>query len=264
MSEASTEMGLSQDDNAANAEAKLTPFRTLIGVIVRPRATFEKLRDAKRGYWWLVFTLAAVATILLAIATSAAQASMFQNFVPPEGAEMPANFAQTASTLALVGGIVGGVISTLVGYFFLTLIVFGSGLILGGKATFKQVFTMSVWTTLPYVVRTLVQAAASLVTGALPAPGLSGMLTTAETLSMPVLAALLTRIDVYTLWSLVLLAIGVGVVYRLSRGKTLIIVAIYVAISLGLVLASTAALSGIQNMFSGGGAGGPGGRGPRL
>jgi hypothetical protein len=266
MNEASTELTLPQDENAgttdSNAEAKLTPFRVLTGVVVRPRATFEKLREAQRGYWWLVFALAMVAAIIYAIAVSAPQASMAQSFVPAEGAqvegaEVPANLAQTTSIITTVFTVGGGVFSALIGYLFLTLVVLGTGLMLGGKATFKQVFTISVWTTVPYVIRTLVQAVASLATGALPTPGLSGVLTTAESLSMPALTAVLSRIDVYMVWSLVLLVIGVSALYRLSRGKTFIIVAAYLVISLGLILAGSALSSGIQNMFSGGSAGGP-------
>jgi hypothetical protein len=271
MSEASTEMTLPQDEGAAapNAEAKLSPFHVLIGVLIRPRATFEKLRTAKRGYWWVVFVLAALATFVLALASTAAQRSTIQAVVQSgsvEGVEMPANMAQTATTFALVGGTIGGILSTLFGYVLLTLLIFGAGMIQGGKATFQQVFTMSVWTTLPYVIRSLVQAVASLVTGAAPTPGLSGVLTTAEAASMPILAAVLTRIDIYMVWSLVLLVIGVGVVYRLSRGKTLLIVAIYVVVTLVLVVASTALFSSIGNALGGGSAsgGGGGGGGPRV
>jgi hypothetical protein len=276
MSEVSTELTLPQDEDAeatdSNAETKLSPFSTLTGVIVRPRATFLKLREAQRGYWWFVFILAVVATIVYAVAISAPQARMVQSFVPPEGmegAEMPANLAQTTNIITTVFTVVGGVFSTLIGYLFLTLVVFGTGLMLGGKATFKQVFTISVWTTLPYVIRSLVQAIASLVTGAIPTPGLSGMLTLAESMSMPMLNAILSRIDVYMVWSLVLLVIGVSVLYRLSRGKVFIIVAAYVVLSLGLILAGSALSSGVQNLFTGGGGtggggGGPGGGGPRL
>jgi hypothetical protein len=268
MNEASTELTLPQDENAgatdSKAEPKLTPFRVLTGVVVRPRATFEKLRQAERGYWWLVFLLAALATIIYAIAISAPQARMVQSLVPAEGVqvegtEVPANLAQTTSIITTVFTVVGGMFSALAGYLFLTLVVFGAGLMLGGKATFKQVFSISAWTTLPYVIRTLVQAIASLVTGALPTPGLSGVLTTAETMSMPALAAVLSLVDVYAVWSLILLVIGVSVLYRLSKGKTFIIVATYVVVSLGLILAWNGVMSGVQNMFSGGGTGGGGG-----
>jgi hypothetical protein len=265
MSEASTELTLPQDEGAAapDAEAKLSPLRILTGVLIRPRATFVKLREAKRGYWWVVFVLAVVAAFVLALASSAAQRSMIQAMVPSggtttDGVEMPANIAQTATTFVIVGSTVRGIFSALFGYLLLALVVFGAGMIQGGKATFKQVFAMSVWTTLPYVIRSLVQAIASLVTGASPALGLSGVLTTAESMSMPVLAAILSRIDVYMVWSLVLLVIGVGVTYRLSKGKTFLIVAIYVVVSLVLTIASTALLSSIGNLFSGGGGGGGG------
>jgi hypothetical protein len=267
MSEASTELTLPQDESAAapDTEAKLSPFRILTGILIRPRATFEKLREAKRGYWWVVFALAVLAAFVLALASTAAQKSTIQAMIPSEsveGVEMPANMAQTATTFAFVGATISGIFSALFGYLLLTLIVFGAGLILGGKATFKQVFTVSVWTTLPYVVRSLVQAIASLVTGAAPTSGLSGVLTTAESMSMPILAAILTRIDVYMVWSLVLLVIGVGVVYRLSKGKTFLVVAIYVVVTLVLVIASTALLSSIGNVLGvGGTGGGPGGGG---
>jgi hypothetical protein len=270
MSEASSELAFSQDSAAIatdpNTETKLTPFRILSGVIIRPRATFERLREAKRAHWWLVFILTMVSAILLAAATSAAQASMMQGFTPPEGmegVEMPAAAVQSSPILTIAGTALGSIVSTLAGYLLIVLVVFAFGLVLGGKATFKQVVNVSIWTTLPYAVRGLVQAIASFVTGNVAVSGLSGVLTTMESASLPLLATVLGKIDVYTIWSLVLLTIGVSVLYKLSKGKTLIIVISYVVIALGLTLALNAAISAISSLFGGGngGNGGPGGPG---
>jgi hypothetical protein len=267
----------SESGNTSNAasenEVALSPLGTLTGVVLHPRATFEKMRQAERGHWWLVFVITVLAVILLAVATTTAQSRMMQGFTPPQGVEMPEGAAASAGAgtnatsgilrvaLTLTTGIVGAI----VGYLLQTVVILGLGLVLGGKATFRQIFRMAAWTTLPVAIRKLIQAITSLVAGATPASGLSAALTIQEAYSMPMLNTLLSNIDIYTVWSMILLGIGVAVTSKLSKGKSIIAVAVYTVIALAALLALNAAGNAISGLLGGGfgfGMGGPGGRPP--
>jgi hypothetical protein len=93
------------------------------------------------------------------------------------------------------------------------------GLLLGGRASFKQVFRMGVWTTLPFVVRNAVQLIAIAATGRIPFSGLAGLAFNAGEVSR-VAVTILSQLDIYLLWSLVLLGVGVAATTQLSRLKS--------------------------------------------
>jgi hypothetical protein len=110
------------------------------------------------------------------------------------------------------------------------------GLLLGGRASFKQVFRMGVWTTLPFVVRNLIQLVSTAITGNIPISGLAGIASGPGNVS-PALVAILSRIDIYLLWSLILLGVGVAATTQLNRIKS-------AAVALGYWLATAAATVG--------------------
>jgi hypothetical protein len=258
---------------ATENEIALSPLGTLAGVVMHPRATFEKMRQAERGHWWLVFAITVLAVILLAVATTTAQSRMMQGFTPPQGATIPegatTSGAGANATLGIVRvalALTTGIVGAIVGYLLQTVVILGLGLVLGGKATFRQIFRMAAWTTLPVAVRKLIQAITSLVAGATSASGLSAALTIQEASSMPVLNTLLANIDIYTVWSMILLGIGVAVTSKLSKGKSVIAVVVYMVIALAALLALNAAGNAISGLLGGGfgfGMGGPGGPGGR-
>jgi hypothetical protein len=156
--------------------------------------------------------------------------------------------------------VVLGAARVILAYLLGAFVVFGMSFVLGGKITFKQGFRLMVWSTLPLAIRRLVQAVVSLVTARMVAPGLSAVLTLRESFSLPLLTAILQHIDVYLIWSAVLLGIGTAVTARLSRGKAIAVVLTYLLIAGGIIL-GFAALSGfVAGLFgvSGGPVGGPG------
>jgi hypothetical protein len=280
--ESTTSPAQPTDDLSAVPEAK-GPLNILFGILIRPRVTFEALREAKRRHAWLVVILMIIATTLLAAANYSLRAAALANFTPPEGfttpdgaTVSPEDAQQMAATAAspvflVVFPVIGGTVGVLLGYGFSTVVVFGLSLLMGGKATFGQLLPVAIWSTLPLVLRKIVHAAVTLISGRAVAAGFSGLLTFSEAASMPLLSTLLSQFDVYLLWSLILLGVGVAVTARVSRGKAVIIVATYVLLVVGLMAAGSAISSGLANLF-GGGAAGPGGarggpgvrvRGPR-
>ena len=243
------DIAMAQSDSvltpAANGETQPSPVETLGRVILRPRAAFERMRDAKRGHWWLVFLVTVLAVALLAIATTMVQARMFQNISLPAGATQPGQ----STTLQIVITLATGIIGALAGYLFRGVIVFALGLALGGRATFKQVVRMAAWSTLPVAIRKLVQATTSFVTGAFSMSGVSGLLSTREATSMPMFNLLLGSFDIYLIWSLALLGIGAAVTSKLSKGKSVVLVMVYLALAVGVTLALNVASGAVTGLL---------------
>ncbi len=250
-----------EDSSLTPAKAEEWPAFTvvqgLVGILIRPRATFEAMRHARRTHWWLVLVLMAAATALLIYATAQARANLFTGVVPLEGLEPPAGIeapqgvgpSSSTSILATILPAIMGIAGVVIGYIVCVVVIFGMGLAMGGKATFKQLLPVAVWSTLPLVVRKVIQAAASLVTGRMAVAGFSGLFTMAERVSMPLLYTLLEQLDVYLVWNLVLLGIGVATTSRLKASKAVVIVLTYLAVAAGLLLASNAAYSVLSELL---------------
>lgn len=231
-----------------------SPLQLLIGVIFRPRETFEALRDREKRAWWLPFVVTLVGVLLLAVAENAVQQAMIAN--------MPAEFQAvaegTSSALTILGQFALGAVTVLLGYFLAAGVLFGGGLILGGKSTWKQALGVAAWSSVPLAVRRFVQAIASFATGGYPVSGFSGAFTMVEAAERSTLYTLLSKLDVYLVWSLLLFGIGTAVTTRLKKSKPLIIVLIYVLIGILLVLAMNAASGLVSGLVGGSSTGGPG------
>jgi hypothetical protein len=248
------------------AAADMSPIETLAGVVVRPLATFERMRDATRGHWWMVLVLAFLALVLVSIATvpieaeaarSALQAQQENNDTSQLSESQQAQVEQVQNIFtsqAVLGGIsvVTGCIGLVIGYLIRAGFVFLVGLALGGRATFRQVWRMSIWTTLPDVLRTVVSAVVIFITGSQSAPGLSYILTGAEVKAQPYLANFLQSIDIYVIWGLLLLWLGLTATSQLSRTKSAMVALSYWLLTLAFTLGFTALGQSLVGMMGAG------------
>jgi hypothetical protein len=251
------------ENDEGQDQPPFTALRALVGTLFHPRATFQRMREAKRGHWWVVLfiTLAAV-TLFIVMRTNVQTARRAEMLAQMEAAgETGSSTAQAqgggpggggppgggmagpgmgmmlgggggggSSSADSAAGAMGGtslalslgtgVLGVVVGYFARGLLLFLLSLALGGQATFKQIFRAGVWATLPLAVRNLVQGMVVVITGAIPISGLSGVFGGgAPGGSSVLLSGLLSEIDIYTVWSLILIAAAVTATAKLSRLK---------------------------------------------
>lgn len=250
------------DDAAATGEAVLetpqdypfTAMMALIGVLFKPRATFRRMREAERGHWWVIAVIASIVLVVSVIVQSSITSvvvadQMEENFdVDGDGELSEAEQQQLDQSLAIANSpiirfvfpAVGGVIGLfVVSYLARGGILYLLGLAVGGRAGFRQVFRMAVWTTLPAVLRNLISTV-MILPGGSSAPGLSFIFTGEEVADLsPLLVAFLSGIDIYLIWSLVLIGVGLVATSQLSKAKGALVTVIYwlltVAVKLGFV-----------------------------
>ncbi|MCB0243238.1 MAG: YIP1 family protein [Anaerolineae bacterium] len=225
----------------------------LIGIIDRPRSTFAQLLAFPRWKWAMPAILVLLATVILLVVSAqllAEQAAQQQavafsriqgqleSMTEAQREQVRQQMSMFSTPLAVaaaefarraVGMFVGWAIGTLIIYF---------GLVIGGlEIGFGALFSAYTWTSLPFVVRDLVDAAYVAISGTLRVnPGLSYFLSTGDTLSdarNPLWVAS-GQIDLFFLWHVIL-------VYALIRaarpkggavGLTLVYTLVYLALRL--------------------------------
>ena len=251
------------------------PFQVLLGMLLKPRSTLADLSTARHRWWWLPALLMIVAVTMYGVVFASASAADQQRAmeavfegVPGDmrGASVPPQMSSGLSMVAVIR--VGGqVLGTLVTWLIWAGLLYLVSTFLGQNgAHFGGFFAMVAWTWLPYSVRNLIQAgysaltrqaiynqglsglvidrapaapdvspvsAVSAVRGLMAAPGGAVM---AASRGDQVLAALLARVDIYLIWNLVLITLGVAAFARLKTKKaalgTLVIWVVFTLISL--------------------------------
>ncbi|NDJ54514.1 MAG: YIP1 family protein [Chloroflexi bacterium] len=239
----------------------------LFGVPFRPRRTFERLRDAERGHWWvlalLILIFAGVSAGVNAYLTTLAAFDSVEAFDSNNDGEISEQERQTfegtqqlgSSNLALISAIFGGVFTGIGVVIIVALrggVIYLLALAFGGRAEFKQVFRMGVWTAYPLLIRSVVTLIAGAIGGGTTLQGLAAMMTTGEITEAPLLAAFLSGIDVYMIWSMVLVAIGVAATERFKAGKSITITLILWLVGVIATLAFTGIGVAIGQAFGGG------------
>ncbi len=119
---------------------------------------------------------------------------------------------------------------------------------------FGAVFRMSVWSTLPDVVRTIVTTIATLAAGQPVQAGLARLVAAPDAAALAMgptlLSAFLGGIDVYWLWGLALLTIGAAATASFSWRKGLLAALGHWLIVVGLTLGYLAVSLGMAAQFS--------------
>jgi Yip1 domain len=214
-------------------EPALSEGQRLLDVFIAPSKTFTDLR--RNASWWAPFLIIVVVSAIFSYVVD--QKVGFRKVVEnqiqlrPKAAErleqMPAD--QREKALARQVMITKGVVYVVP---LLGLIVYAifAGVLLGtikvvtsAEVSFGALFALIVYSRLPEVVRALLTilsllAGASSDTFNIDNPLATNAAYILEPSSSPVLRALLAPFDVITIWTLVLVAIGVACVAKVKRG----------------------------------------------
>ena len=225
---------------AAASQPPLSEPARLINTFIAPGSTFADIRR-NQSWWapWVLMSIVSLAFVFVMgqkigfdqimrneIAKKPAQMEQFEKLSPEQrarqmevGAKITSYFSYATPVFSLVGGlIVAGVL----------LAVFNFGA--GAEVTFKQSLAIVMYGFLPFLIHALL-GIVSLTVGVDPEgfnvrnPVATNPAYFMNPLEHKFLYGLLTAVDVFSIWVIVLLVIGYSSVSKLKRSTAILIVA---------------------------------------
>jgi len=210
-------------------------WEDFVDIFYAPSSVFARRSDGKFGMPLLLLVL--VGAVLAFLTKNATQPIMDAEFARQSAAAMRRNPSLTAEQMA--GG--RGFFETMAPLFFalfLTISIFGTGLILwvvgklfDAKESVAAAIMIATYAEVPRLVQILTNAAQGLVMSpeklnSINAVGFSLARFMDPDNASQVLIALAARVDLFTIWITVLLAIGLHVVGRIPKQQAAIVAAI--------------------------------------
>lgn len=227
-------------------------FGRITGLLFQPRRTLSLIAGEGRAAWqtpMLALSISSTLAVIVSGYLKARAALMGEGQLPRDWQwwtpDMQNNYMQAQQSMqgpvfTYVIPLVGALLGLWLGWLILGgLLHFGST-IFGGRGSMQGALTISGWARLPFLVRDVLRILFMLFAGhSIQSPGLSGFVQ-----SSAFAAQLLTRVDVFFFWSILLLALGFGIADNLPRAKAFANVLI---VSMLLLLLQ----SGIGSLLSG-------------
>lgn len=227
-------------------------FARIPEFLLQPVRTFVLLVEEARATWGTPMLALSVSTFLSVMVSgylTSRAAMMGETPLPrdwqwwsPEMQEnyMRAQQAMQGPVFAYIIPLVTALISLWLGWLILSGLLHLGSTLLGGRGSMQSALNVTGWGSLPFLVRDVLRIIFMLLAGrAISSPGLSGFVADSAFLMQ-----LLSRADIFLIWSCILLVIGFGVADKLPKAKA---VANVVIITLLLLLAQ----AGIGTLLSG-------------
>ena len=215
-------------------------FPRLLPVLTRPRRVFAEMASEARGTWltpMLVLTVTALLVVLVSGFLKTRAAMLGEVAMPPDWQywtpEMQNNYMQAqqatqGKTFMYIIPLVGAWTGLWLGWVLVAGLLHLGSTLLGGRGTMQGALNVVAWASLPFAIRDLLKVIYMFAAGhAIGSPGLSGFATSAGFLPQ-----LLSRVDLFVIWYIILLIIGIAVFDGLSRGKAVVDVLVVILLVL--------------------------------
>lgn len=225
---ATNEVSLSNAD-----DSRRWHFDWVLPTLFSPRRSFERITAASQSIWRtpiVVLLLLTLGRVWMTGNINKAAADSGQINYPPGfefyTPEQQAQFQQAITGMNtptfhyILPGIMG-VVLVIGAWLVIGWLMHLALTLRGGRGSSQQMLNIAAWALLPFAVREVVRLIYMMNTDRLIAsPGLSGFAPTMEGMGGIFLAALLSFVDIYFIWSVILLAIGAQRAVKLSAVKT--------------------------------------------
>jgi hypothetical protein len=200
----------------------------------------------------LLLTLTAILVVIVAGYLKARAAMMGELPLPPDWQfwtpEMQNNYMQAQQAtqgpvFMYIMPIVGSLAGLWLGWLLLAALLHFGSTLLGGRGSMQSALNIVAWASLPFAIRDILRIVFMLATGhSIASPGLSGFASASGFVSQ-----LLTRLDIFLIWHVVLLVIGFALTDGLPRAKAVTGVVLVML----LVLLARAGLGALMSRFGG-------------
>jgi hypothetical protein len=219
----------------APAPATKNSFQRIAGVFFAPVETFADIARKPDILIPLLLILAIgyVSTFLVMPhldfnAMISQQAEMMKKQNPNLGEDDVARMGRITRSMTKAIGYVGPLL-LIVGYLVIALVVWGACRIMGGQGDFKQAFSATLYAHFPRVLLSIIAAGVVMARGMVDPTQMATVVKSSPAFlvdmkAQPVLYTLLGSLEIFQIWTLVLLIIGFAALSKLSKAKTAAIV----------------------------------------
>lgn len=240
--------------------ARKRQFSWLLNTFIRPGRAMHEVASEDRAVWivpMLLLTLLMVAFVLVA-GPLRKEAALNAQIEPPPSFEwmtpeqqqqwMQAQQSAAEPVRTHLFPAIGSLVGLWFGWFVLGSILHLVLTMLGSRSTNTTIYNIAAWASLPFAVRLIVQIIAMITARQLiTSPGLSGFLADDVSGGLLFLRIMLSMVDLYLLWQILLLWFGSASTSGLTKGKAFTGVMIAVV----LLLALSALPSFLMSQLSG-------------
>ena len=225
-------------------------------VLFRPRRSFQEMASEARATWatpMLILTITAILVVIVSGYFRSRAAMMGEVTLPPDWEfwtpEMQNNYMQAQQAtqgpaFLYIIPMVGSLTGLWLGWLLLAALLHFGSTLLGGRGTMQSALNIVAWASLPFAIRDILRVLFMLAEGhTILSPGLSGFSSSAGFITQ-----LLTRLDIFVLWHVILLVIGFTLTDALPRGKAIAGVLVVVLLVLLAQAGLGALLSGLGGL----------------
>ncbi len=253
--------GTTTNNKANNGDKKKLHFEWLWPLIIRPRKTTAEIVKQDKSVWLTPLLVVSILAILAgliaspirknAIISGANLPENFQYYSSDQQAEfMSAQATQSSVLFTFIFPVLSSLLGIWLSWFLLSSIFHLVLTLSGSRASNIHSYNLIGWSMLPIGVRYLVQIAAMLITHSLiQSAGLAGFIDASAKGGLAFLYGLLEQVDVYFIWQVILILIGVIPLSGLIKTKAWAATAISIVILMVLVTIPhivSSALSGLS------------------
>lgn len=231
-------------------------FDLVLPLFLRPRPTLKRIAGINRPVWRAPIVLLLLAVILHAVVAGniSAKAKASGELVLPPGyeyytPEQQAQYQQAATatnnpTFNYILPALGGAAGVLFGWAALGWLLHLVLTLLGGRGTSQSAVNIAAWASLPLIFRYILQTVVMLVSNeTIGGQGLSGFAPAGAGLTSALLGGMLGQIDLFFIWMVVLLLIGMRFSSQLATPKVVIAVLLTTVVVMALRALPTAIMS---------------------
>ena len=235
--------------------ARRFDFSRLFTTLTHPSRAFSEMVSESRATWltpMLVLTVTAMLVVVVSGYLKSRAAMMGEVQLPPDwqywSPDMQNNYMQAqqatqGATFVYILPLVGALTALWVGWMLVAGLLHLGSTLLGGRGSMQGALNIVAWASLPFVIRDLLRVIYMLsVSHPINSPGLSGFATTSGFLTQ-----ILSRLDIFMSWYIILLIIGFSIADGLTRGKAFFGVLVVML----LVLLAQAGLGSLTSSIGG-------------
>ena len=242
-------------------------FSWIPGVIFKPKQTFASITSQASSWFtpMLVLTLAVLIHVLASGWVNQQIAATGVIPTPPDfqywNQEMQNQYMQSqqvrqGSVFLYVIPAIGALSAAWIGWLIVGGMLHLATTLLGGRGETSASINLVAWANLPFAIREVVRGIYLLATRQpIAAEGLAGFVDSASGSAAVFLVSLLALVDIYLIWHVVLMAIGVHSHTRLPAGKatigaaSVVLIVVLIQALFGYLFSQLSALSVVRPFF---------------